>query len=215
MHYATATHCEAVQVVAEGSVRVSIGPGDVTGVLHVQGFGDAKRGIGRDRGLLRLSFAIVDEAGVHRLYLAILSLWALWPGKFSGILVRPAEGRFRKHVTLRSVLDTRDDPVFRYEDGRELVTAHKYNDVTLQLREEDRGLAARLTVYVGDLTQGTEDSYRSVDYEIPLERLLWRRAPRCTSDDVEPEAADYVDIRPLDTPPMQGETPSPIRVTHA
>lgn len=114
-------------------------------------------------------------------------------------------------------MDTRDLPAMRYADGSELRSAHKYNDTTWQFRADESSLAVRLTVYIGDQTSGRQESYVTVEYDIPLERLLWRKAAKFSDDDVEPESEPYVWVKHIGTlsdPGVpKGLKPSPITVT--
>jgi len=211
MRYAQARFQEVNRVPIKDGV-VLVGPGAVTGALSIVAFFDPERHIGRDSGFCQFTFSFADDRVRRFGYKALLAPWAFWPNPDLGFRVRPAIGPFKEHVTMKVVMDTQDDGRICFEDGATVVSAHKYNDVTIMLREEDYGPAARLTVYVGDKADTPETSYLSVDYEIPLEHLLWRKAPVFYDDDVMPESADYVDVRRLTTPPMPGETPSAIRI---
>lgn len=212
MRVVVATYARRVECKTSAGTRIHIGPGRTNGIFNILAYISPERGIGRDAGFLEMTFAFLDEIGRHFLHWNVLMPWALLPNPDLGFRVRPAVGPFKKHVTLKVVIDTRDDGRICFEDGSTVVSAHKYNDVTIMLREEDFGLAVRLTVYVGDTAETPEESYLSVDYEIPLEHLLWRKAPMFYDDDVMPESADHVDVRRLTTPPMAGETPSAIRI---
>lgn len=210
MHYAKVDTPAPVEVVNADGARLRIGPGEINGVVNIEGFVDSRRQIGKEHGYLEVAFGFADSSGYACAYNNVLSPWALWP--CDPIRPRPAQGDFKKHVTLKTLLDTRDTAPIRYTDGGELINRHKYNDVTFEVREEERCLAVRLTVYVGDLVSMKEHAYRSMDYEVPLDRLLWRRAPKCSEDDVMPEAEDYVPIRLIGGDLVKGITPSPIIV---
>lgn len=213
MIYAKTNADDRLHLYSENGTRFEIGPGELNGVINIQAFLDQNRGIDRDKAYVRISYGFACSEGTGYVYVNILRPWAFWP--VPPIVVRPAEGAFKKHVTLKCLLDTRDCEPIRFADGRELVNRHKYNDVTIQLREEEWHVAVRLTVYIGDLTNGSENSFLSMDYDIPWGQLLWRRAPKYFEDDVVPEACDYFPIKPTGVPPVKGVTPSPIRVLPA
>ncbi|MCC6235713.1 MAG: hypothetical protein IT580_23955 [Verrucomicrobiales bacterium] len=97
-------------------------------------------------------------------------------------------------------------------------SAHKYNDLTFQLRCEERALAVRLTYYAGEVFDDPKDALQSIDYELDYSELLWRRAPKYSDDDVMPEGENFVSITRVGTlhdPGVpEGLSPSPITVTH-
>ncbi len=210
MRYAKVNMEGRVEILNGEGDRFLIGPGEINGILDTEGFVDSQRGVSEGRGYLEVCFSFTDAEGVGYVYRNALFPWVLWPSE--PIRVRPAAGEFAKRITLKMLLDTRDTAPIRFVNGTELVNRHKYNDVTFELQEEERSLAVRATVYIGELVCSNEPSYAAVDYEVPLERLLWRKAPVIAVDDVMPEGENYVPIIRKTTGCSQGVTPSPIVV---
>ncbi len=210
MRYAQVAVQSPIEFINSGGVRFQIGPGEVNGVLDIIGYTSSERRIGKDRGLLEFNFGFADSLGKAYAYNNVLRPWVLWPGET--IRVSDAGSAFKAHVNIKTVLDTRDTPLIRFADGRVLVSRHERNDVTLRVGEEERHLRVRLTVRVDEPASGAQQPYCSIEYQIPLEQLLWRRAPQFTPDDVLPEQEPYVPVRLTGGGVIKGVTPSPIVV---
>lgn len=100
----------------------------------------------------------------------------------------------------------------QFTDGSRWNTAQKYNDVTFAVRCEESHLATRMRYYVGDVND--DQSLESIDYTIPYEHLLWRKAPVMHEDWVEEESQPYVNIEAVESsPPLPVRQPSPVHVT--
>lgn len=207
----------AVEVRSQTGENFTIGPGEVHGIVHIEGFWDTERGCTRDEGFLRFTWAFGDEKGDQYVYLALFHPLRLWPRP--GTIVRPSAGTFKKEITLKSVLDTRDCTPFRFANGEMHRSAHKYNDITIQLRCDEHALAVRMTYYAGELFSDPKEAYQSIDYELEYSELLWKRAATIADDHVMPEGESYVSIKHIghisDPGVPEGSKISPIVVTPA
>lgn len=198
MRYSTAVQRDPASLTSQDGVQYTIERGSVAGVCHIQEFLDEDRGVSRNRGYLRFTWAFASEDRGWHVYLCILHPYSLWAD--GDAIVRSAEGDLIPEASSKGVvLDTRDCPPFRFADGSTIQSAHKYNDLAFQMRAEEAYLRVRLRFYIGDLMSGNQEAYMTVDYEKPWERLLWRKAAVITDDDVSPESAEYVDIRRIGT----------------
>jgi hypothetical protein len=160
-----------------------VGPGEIHGAMRLSPHPNA------DHDFFEVAYAFADASGSPWVHLNTLHPYLLWPGE--DVRVRPAPDPIEADLTLKLVLDTTGTPPLRFEDGREVVNHHKYNDVTYELRVLERSIAVRLSVYIGDLTKGNEYSFLHVAYELPFERLLWRGAPTVYEDDLGLEDEAY------------------------
>ena len=199
---AVATIDEPVEVRNQDGTTLRVGPGEVRGVLRLSPHADA------EHDFFEIAYAFADATGTPWVHLNTLHLYLLWPGE--GVMVRPSPEPIDADATLTLVLDTRETPPLRFEDGREVANHHKYNDVTYELRVQERCIAVRLSVYIGDLTRGNEYSFLHVAYELPLDRVLWRKAPTVYEDDLRLEDEGHCVVVKGEGGQLPALPPSPV-----
>jgi hypothetical protein len=193
LRFSKYTAADARALLNQAGQKFCIGPGEVEGILHLEGYLDAARHINKDSGIIeiRFVFAAADD-GVYT-HLVLLNVLRLWPSDSD--IVRFASENFRKDVTFKNIVcDTRELPIFRFANGDTLKSAHKYNDTTWHIKAQSDSIAVQLTVYVGDQNCNAAQSYVAVEYAIPLSRVLWKNAPRLYENDAMPECAPFVSI---------------------
>lgn len=188
MHMIHAHNPHEIEFCNQDGRKFLVRRGVITGALLIVKGLDQERGVGPDKGYLELVSPVCISNGDSYSYKCIFHPGALWPTP--DIKVKRLPGHFKCHVTLQTVLDTRDLPEPVLESGERIKTTTrtgKYNSVTYQLREDgDAVLPVRLTA------MNEAGDFEHLYYEIPLERMLWRRWARLDPDDVMPEAEEYV-----------------------
>lgn len=177
--------------------------GRFSGALLIVKHLDSARGITAEKGYLEFAAPFCIANGDSYSYKCIFHPTALWPTPDIKVKRRP--GHFDCHVTLKAVQDTRDLPDPLLESGEKVRTSTrtgKYNDLTIQLREDgDSVLPVRLTT-MND-TGDKEELY----YEMPLERLLWRKWAKISADDVLPESEEFVFFKKVGHITSKGHPP--------
>ena len=163
-----------------------IKPGLFVGLLSILPFCDQNRSFPLNR-VIQLTYAIGDyEESVYR-YSALLKPITLWPG--NGIVANSAQGRFSPHARIQQPIDFARYPVIEVAtEAAPSIVCKECDAVDMLFRESDTGLDARLTA----IAHG--QSILSLDYHIPLNRLLWRNAPAYHENEIEAEASDCVDL---------------------
>lgn len=200
---------------ANDGLTFTVGPGEVNGIVHIEGYISPERQLGKERGILEFIFAFASASDNRYSYKALFHPLRLWPRPTT--IVHPTEERFTKEITLKTTQDTLDCVPLRFPNGETHQSAHKYNDLAFQLRCDERAIAVCLTYYAGELFADPKQAYQSVVYELDYNELLWKKAAKFTQDDVMPEGEPYVSITHVgklsDPGVPEGLRPSPITVS--
>lgn len=185
------------EIAGPDGLRIGLRPGEIMGAFHIQREPDGP-GAGTDeRGLSRVSFGFQCDDGTPVVYVGVLKPYAYLPP--SGSLVKYGPGQRKRDVALHTVLDSRDVWPFRGSDGADDALKLKYADAHVALSLGEQAVHVGLRIHQETDRSGASSVYRELSYDLPLEHLLWRPAPRdWGGGDVEPEAADHVDLRIVD-----------------
>lgn len=201
-------------VVNQDRQRFHIGPGEITGLVHVQPLVDLPRNCSPESGLVQLTFRFAAADKAVWTHGTVLWTMKLWPTATT--IVRQSVRPFRPDAMIKFVGDTRESPTLRFDDGSTHNSNHKYNDLTFLLRCDERALAVRMIYYAGEVFSAP-DAFQSVDYELDYAGLLWRPAPKIWDDDISPEDESHVEISRTDITgddaAQRNLRPSPIRVS--
>lgn len=147
----------------------------------------------RTKGLVELGVQMHGPYGERYRYSAVLAPQTIL--SISGVHARPeqlgplqnAGAQCRTEIDPRGWLEMPmdDHTVFRPQPDQDRFL--------LQLGERPTGLEAKLITYRSvDRAGISARAATAVGFDIPIEKLLWRKAPRLLPDDIVPEGEDFV-----------------------
>jgi len=183
---------------------MSIRPGTITGALCISEF----TAVGNSCSLLVI-FDFLDSSRKARRYASAISCWDLLPGtRPVTVLDRPPADEARR---IEAMFDSRDNYEIPTTEGPPLRGRFKYTGASFWL--EAAGEASEIDVtcrlFCPDDPRGLLDQV-TFRHALPIERLLWRRAP-AINDEVLIEELPWVFVTDIDSGP-QGLAPSPIEI---
>jgi len=103
-------------------------------------------------------------------------------------------------ITIRTVIDSRDAYAVKLDAGGEIVGRFKYTEVSYDIHTCEAYLLVKNRFHVGS-ESGSDlvaNGYATVQYEIPYDKLLWRKATKLLKEDIALEGEDFVDVSALD-----------------
>ncbi|MBL0922276.1 MAG: hypothetical protein IBJ10_09135 [Phycisphaerales bacterium] len=192
-----------------GSPSLEIKPGVVHGLLRIDRYTRPMEDEPED--LVTVMFDFLDEAGRPWRYVGLVWAMRFWPP--SGAVARVAQRRPGAELTMNALLDGRDDVEFVIDGGERVAVRLKYFsfDVAMHPGADPAAITVHAIMCPVNDHPLAPNSLLGVEYAVPVSDLLWRPATRVSEEDVDPEGADFVDLRPLASrePSLP---PSPIRV---
>lgn len=201
--------------ISQDGCRVSVGPGRVHALLTLGCEGPDCS----DTGLISLFKVILNvadrEMAVYR-YLTRLKYTAALPPP--GVECSHVyERSFYSAANVRPQVDPRGWMKLPLVSGGFFEPMPDHDRFTIELREADVGVLARIKTFPSGSRKLLSMSKSMVEYTIPIERFVWRRAPKIVGDEVIPEgdeAVHFVKLGVLESGMMGGVPllPSPIVV---
>ncbi len=188
---------------------IEMDDGELHGVLRLGWHSDLPRGIGGTK-LIAVQFDFVDAAGGGWRYECIVG-----KGPFlhnEAVPLAPVERTTSPGLLVSHPISGYGSVEFLVDAGERGVVPVAGRNPALKILPVGRGgvLESQWSMFAQDAL--AKKGMLFLRSEMPVESLLWRRAPIFGDGAVEVEAADWVDVRPLASAP-QGLARSPVRVT--
>lgn len=184
-------------------------PGLCVGALHIDKYPDRPDEERHTAGLSRVTFGFKAVDGQPMTYDAIVRPEAYLPLPSTVVTLNPAETK--RETTIRTVLDRRDVVSFTDIDGNQGSLFLRLADTRIVLLMDETVVRVRSTIHQMEGPDGTHSVNRELGYDLPIEHLLWRRAPRIHADGIDPEGERHVGIW-LKERSIKQIPPSPIRI---
>lgn len=179
-----------------------VGPGQVVGDLKLSLYDNES--FGGPSGTTQVQFRFRDADSVGRQYSTVLHPLAFWPELADRAILceRPAQYDF----VLMSSIDDRNDFAISFDDGPPLCGVRKYQGFSARVQID----GSVLRVFASMNTDDPRAFRGHIDfmYNVPIRRLLWRKASRSTGSDLLIEDEPFIQID--NTPAPKGVPPSPI-----
>lgn len=176
-----------------GTLRIE--PGELHGVLSIRNF--IRAGHNDPPGLFLVGLQWNTPKGVGADYTSVMCITALLPNQqVSRITSRPVPRPW--DFATGMTLDHRSEYQFEIQDQPPLRGQWKYTGITpfMYFRESD--VLIRLELNTDD--SRADRGIIVLEYTLPLDVLLWRKAPRLLPDEVFTEEEPWVDVQELSAP---------------
>ena len=170
-----------------------VGPGRIVGNLSVAAYTDAL--LTPDRGCFCVTFECNLNDGLAYGHSNILHCSTLWPSsavEYGAPFVEDLD-------TVSYLFDSRDSREIVLTDGRIIPVRLKYAGGDFSWRTVEAGLSVSFRIWASAALESGKPGYETVQYHVPYQMLLWRKALVRRIDDFMVESADYVDFAPLET----------------
>lgn len=181
----------ALTAVTQEGACLKVSPGYIVGFLSLSSFVDS-RFCSLDMGYFSvlLRFRASDNQWYE--YDALLPPIVLWPS--NDIICRWSSERPTESpdLTLRTVLDLRQESVLQFVDGSSIRVFLKHRDTDMEIAALTDCLRVRLETMWGDVA-----TTQRIEYELDITSLMWRRAPIFWEDDFSAQGAKYVNVRSI------------------
>lgn len=193
---------EEIKCTASSDQTLVVGPGHIIGDLTLSLYDNEQ--FGGPSGTTLVRFRFRDADGVGRQYSTALHPLAFWPESTdrATLAERPTQYDF----VLMSSLDDRIAFTIAFDDGPPLCGVRKYQGFSARVKID----GSVLRVFARMNTDDPRAFRGHIDfvYDVPIRRLLWRKAPRSTGSDLLIENEPFVQIEEASAP--KGIPPSPI-----
>ncbi len=210
-----------VTLVALDRARITVGAGSVSGLLTLLRFSDVKRNVGDDHAFFEINCSFGSKTGDRFRYFAVLPHTTALPPQYASCRLSPSGPMPSASLRLRPTVDPRGIIRPALDRGGDFCPLHDHDRLMLQVRESSNGIDVRLTTFNSRIERRPYGaSGLSVEYEIPIQHFLWRKAPKYLSNEVIPEGADYVHFErtgrmdrlgiPMKISPIHVESPGDI-----
>lgn len=187
---------------ASSNRTLVVGPGEIEGDLALSLYDNERFGGPAGATLVRFSFR--DANNVGRQYSTVLHPLAFWPEQSdrASLSEQPKQYDF----ALKATLDDRTEYLITFDDGAPLVGVRKYQGFAARMQV----LGAVIRVYARINTEDPRafQGFLNFVYDVPLHRILWRRATRSTGSDLLIEDEPFVLVENVPAP--RGISPSPV-----
>jgi hypothetical protein len=197
---------EQRDLVGPGGRAFRLRPGILSGELRLSPYAESRYLIAPEDGMLELLFRFRSEDGRPWRHSSIFKSYRLWPSNADKITRQ--QRAFEPQFHVKTVFDWREPFALELSEGGRITGFFKYTEVAFEAAVAPDGLAVRCRFYS---TQS--GGYETVCYALPLERLLWCRAPLLIDvDELIPESGNHVDIAPDTEKGLSGTAISPVEI---
>lgn len=172
--------------------------------------------LGQRRGLRQMFVILYDSEGNCFRYWTVFSPKAFLT--IEGVLASSSlHASVGRPAAIRTKIDPRGWLKMSMDDTTTFHPKPDHDRFEIEMKERTTGLDVRLITFRSIDRSGSDaPEATAVDFHIPIEKVLWRQAPKILSDDIIPEGEDYVHFERIghvsDPGAPQSLLPCPIRV---
>lgn len=153
-----------------------------------------------DVGVMAIEFDFVDRHGKAWRHSNLLSAIRLWPGSGCRVVIAKREKPRGWSVGFMVSQTDTSQLGLRTVDG-EIIEGYGGRSTFSVVLYDNRPGSVMAHGVIGSLHRFADRGYLDFEYQVDIASLLWRKAPILSRGKVECEAADHIDLQPLDAPP--------------